>query len=76
MNGHNEIVMNGHNVNKGRVFGWLCLGLSILLLALYGLKSPFAADRDVSPALVIIGMALLISGAASLRSAKKASQNE
>jgi hypothetical protein len=68
--------MNRQKAKNARVFGWFCVGLSIVLLALYAAKSLFAGDRDVSPALPIIGMALLVAGITRLASAKKASQNE
>ena len=67
--------MNRQKARNARVFWWLCVGLSIVLFALYTAKSLFAGDRDVSPALPIIGMALLVAGIRGLASAKKAPPN-
>ena len=68
--------MNRRKAKNARIFWWFCLGLSIVCLALYIAKSLFAGDHDVSPALPIIGMALLVASISGLARAKKASQNE
>lgn len=68
--------MNKQKPRSARVFRWFCLGLSIVLIALYAAKSLFASDRDVSPALAIIGVALLFVSTIGFARAKKASQDE
>lgn len=65
--------MNRQKAKHARVVRWFCLGMAIVLFALYAAKSLIPGDRDVSPALPIIGMALLVI---SFAGAKKASQNE
>ena len=64
--------MDEKKAKTGKVVGWISLGLSIVLLILFILKS--AAGRDVSPALLVIAMALLISGSIGLARARKLSQ--
>ena len=68
--------MTKEKAKRARVFAYFCLGLSIVLFAVYIAKSLFAiaADSDPSPALLIIGIALLIVGNIMLAGAKKASQ--
>lgn len=71
-----RINMNGRKAKNARISGWFCFGSAIVLLGLYAAKSLFAGDRDVSPALAIIGIALLVVGINRFARAKKASQNE
>ena len=66
--------MDAKQARYASVSGWLCVGLSILMLALYAVKS--LTDRDVSPALPIIGIVVLSIGITGLARAKKASQQE
>ncbi len=67
-----EIEMDEGKPKTGKVVGWGCLGFSIVLMIIFILKS--AAGRDVSPALLVVGMALLVIGITRLASAKKMSQ--
>lgn len=66
--------MNREKAKNARVLGWFCVGLSIVILAIFILKSLFAiaADGDASPALLIIGIVLFIAGITGLARAKKA----
>jgi hypothetical protein len=68
--------MNRQKAKNARVFGWFYIGLSIVAIAVYTAKSLIAGDRDVSPALPILGMAVFFAGIISLARAKKASQDE
>ena len=52
-----------------KVVGWFGLGMSIVCFAIYILKS--AADRDPSPALVVVGIATGLGAATILAGAKK-----
>ena len=71
-----RINMNQTKAKYVRIAAWCCFGLSIVLFALYAAKSLFAGDRDVSPALAIVGMASLVVGMSGLAGAKRASQSE
>jgi len=64
--------MNEGNPKTGKVVGWVCLGLSVVLLIIFILKS--VAGRDVSPALLALGTVLLITGIIALARAKKLPQ--
>jgi len=64
--------MNTEKARRARVFGWVCLGFSTVLLAVFILKS--AAGRDVSSALLATAILLFITGIIGLARAKKLSQ--
>ncbi len=61
--------MEKQKPRSAKVLGWFCLGLSIVLLAVFIFKS--AAGREASPALLIIGMALVVIGLASAKKSSK-----
>ncbi|HUP66015.1 MAG TPA: hypothetical protein VM557_12135 [Thermoanaerobaculia bacterium] len=66
--------MNEQKAKRARGFAYFCVGLAIGNFAIYVAKSLFVADSDPSPALLIIGMAMLIAGSIAFARAKKASE--
>jgi hypothetical protein len=64
--------MDEKKAKTGKTVGWICLGVSIVSLAIFILKS--AAGRDASPALVVIAMMLMITGGIGLARAQRVSQ--
>jgi hypothetical protein len=64
--------MNNEKARRARVFGWVCLGFSTVLYAVFILKS--AAGHDVSSALLAPAMLLIIIGIIGLARAKKLEQ--
>ena len=68
--------MNMRTAKNARISGRFCFGFAIVLFAIYAAKSLFTGDRDVSPTLAIMGMALLVVGIGVSASAKKAPQKE